>query len=244
MGYRDRGGINNKGRNNVVDVGVKESSAKYVPVKSNDKNMNVDECIVADEVVKSSSNVGVGMSNVKSNSKKESGNLEMKDKASDGISKGSVFKDGVSVENRFDVLNEDIDVEVSDVWEDVRARITTACNSGLPIAEEEINKWPDDIVKLYKEKWKKRSYAEKSPAELKLIEVMENLHNRIVQLNENLHVNARANALRLVKETDEATGVKSNSNLYTKFYDQSCREDLIKVEELQWERRRAEVDHF
>ncbi|GKD04471.1 hypothetical protein Tco_1179445, partial [Tanacetum coccineum] len=194
MGYRDRGGINNKGRNNVVDVGVKESSAKYVPVKSNDKNMNVDECIVADEVVKSSSNVGVGMSNVKSNSKKESGNLEMKDKASDGISKGSVFKDGVSVENRFDVLNEDIDVEVSDVWEDVRARITTACNSGLPIAEEEINKWPDDIVKLYKEKWKKRSYAEKSPAELKLIEVMENLHNRIVQLNENLHVNARANA--------------------------------------------------
>ncbi|GKC02083.1 zinc knuckle CX2CX4HX4C containing protein, partial [Tanacetum coccineum] len=243
-GYRDRGGINNKGRNNVVDVRVKESSAKYVPVKSNDKNMNVDECIVADEVVKSSSNVGMGMSNVKSNSKKESGNLEMKDKASDGISKGSVFKDGVSVENRFDVLNEDIDVEVSDVWEDVRARITTACNSGLPIAEEEINKWPDDIVKLYKEKWKKRSYAEKSPAELKLIEVMENLHNRIVQLNENLHVNARANALRLVKETDEATGVKSNSNLYTKFYDQSCREDLIKVEELQWERRRAEVDLF
>ncbi|GKA03855.1 RNA-directed DNA polymerase, eukaryota, reverse transcriptase zinc-binding domain protein, partial [Tanacetum coccineum] len=148
-----------------------------------------------DEVVKSSSNVGVGMSNVKSNSKKESGNLEMKDKASDGISK-------------------DIDVEVSNVWEDVRARITTACNSGLPIAEEEINKWPDDIVKL------------------------------IVQLNENLHVNARANALRLVKETDEATGVKSNSNMYTKFYDQSCREDLIKVEELQWERRRAEVDLF
>ncbi|GJZ37316.1 zinc knuckle CX2CX4HX4C containing protein [Tanacetum coccineum] len=216
MGYRDRGGVNNKGRNNVVDVGVKESSAKYVPVKSNDKNMNVDECIVADEVVKISSNVGVGMSNVKSNSKKESGNLEMKDKASDGSSKGSVFKDGVSVENRFDALNEDIDVEVSDVWEDVRARIATACNSGLPITEEEINKWPVDIVKLYKEKWKKRSYAEKSPAELKLIEVMENLHNRIVQLNENLHVNARANALR---------------------------EDLIKVE-LQWERRRAEVDIF
>ncbi|GJY49157.1 RNA-directed DNA polymerase, eukaryota, reverse transcriptase zinc-binding domain protein, partial [Tanacetum coccineum] len=61
-----------------------------------------------DEVVKSNSNVGVGMSNVKSNSKKESGNLQMKDKASNGISKGSVFKDGVSVENRFDVLNEDI----------------------------------------------------------------------------------------------------------------------------------------
>ncbi|GKA31463.1 zinc knuckle CX2CX4HX4C containing protein [Tanacetum coccineum] len=244
MGYRDRGGINNKSRNNVVDIEVKESSAKYVPVKSNDNNMNVDECIVADEVVKSSSNVGVGMSNVKSNSNKESGNLEMKDKASDGTSKGSVFKDGVSVENRFDVLNEDIDVEVSDVWEEVRARITTACNSGLPIAEEEINKWPDDIVKLYKEKWKKRSYVEKSPAELKLIEVMESLHNRIVQLNENLHVNARANALRLVKETNDATGVKSNSNLYTKFYDQSCREDLIKVEELQWERRRAEVDLF
>ncbi|GKD58659.1 hypothetical protein Tco_1296168 [Tanacetum coccineum] len=97
MGYKDRGGVNNKGRNNVVDVGVKESSAKYVPVKNNDKNMNVDECIVAGEVVKISSNVGVGMSNVKSNSKKESGNLEMKDKASDGISKGSVFKDGVSV---------------------------------------------------------------------------------------------------------------------------------------------------
>ncbi|GKG32237.1 hypothetical protein Tco_0427187, partial [Tanacetum coccineum] len=90
--------------------------------------------------------------------------------------------------------------EVSDDWEEVRARITTACNSGFPIAEEEINKWPDDIVKLYKEKWKKRSYVEKSPAELKLIEVMESLHNRIVQLNENLHVNARANALRLVKE--------------------------------------------
>ncbi|GJT13944.1 hypothetical protein Tco_0860986 [Tanacetum coccineum] len=244
MGYRNRGGINIKGRNNVMDVGVKESSAKYVPVKSNDKIMNVDECIVADEVVKSSFNGGVGMSNVKSNSNKELDNLEMKDKASDGTSKGSVFKDGVSVENRFDVLNEVIDVEVSDDWEEVRARITTACNSGLPIAEEEINKWPDDIVKLYKEKWKKRSYVEKSPAELKLIEVMESLHNRIVQLNENLHVNARANALRLVKETDDATGVKSNSNLYTKFYDQSCREDLIKVEELQWERRRAEVDLF
>ncbi|GKA03854.1 hypothetical protein Tco_0676635, partial [Tanacetum coccineum] len=67
----------------------------------------------------------------------------------------------------------------------------------------------------------------------KYVPVKINLHNRIVQLNVNLHVNARANTLRLVKETDEATGVKSNSNLYTKFYDQSCREDLIKVEELQ-----------
>ncbi|GJR58908.1 hypothetical protein Tco_1501070 [Tanacetum coccineum] len=214
MGYKVRGGANNRDRSNVVDVRIKESSVKYVPVKSNDKNMNVDECLVADEVVKTSSSAGVGVSSVKSNSKKELGNFGRNDKSSGGKAKGSIVKDDISVNNRFDALNKDNYVEVSDVWEDVRARITTACISGLPIVEEE------------------------------LIEVMESLHNRIVHLNKNLYENARANALELVKETDEAMGVKSNNSLYTKLYDQSCREDLMKVEELQWERRMDEVDLF
>ncbi|GJX40549.1 zinc knuckle CX2CX4HX4C containing protein [Tanacetum coccineum] len=187
----------------------------------NDKNMNVDECLVADEVVNTNSSAGIEVSSVKSDSKKESGNLGRNGKSSGGKDKGSVFKDDISVKNRFDVLNKDNDIEVSDVWDDVRARIAIACMSGIPIADEEVNKWPTDMVKLYKEKWKERSYANKSPAELKLIEVMESLHTRIVYLNRNLYENAHVNALRLVKENDEAT-----------------------VEELQWERRRVEVDLF
>ncbi|GJT92149.1 ribonuclease H-like domain-containing protein [Tanacetum coccineum] len=63
-------------------------------------------------------------------------------------------------------------------------------------------------------------------------------------MKDHCHENAKRIALQLVKETDEATGVKSDKGLFDKYYDQTCREINHKVKELQWDKRRFEVDLF
>ncbi|GJT46938.1 RNA-directed DNA polymerase, eukaryota, reverse transcriptase zinc-binding domain protein [Tanacetum coccineum] len=191
MGYRNRGGYNGRSQNSSVGIGVKESSTKYVPVKSKDN------------VVRS---------------KKVAGEKEINGKSNDINMKESSPKKDISTQNRFDVLNEDIKDEDLDDWEDVRFQVLSTCNTGIPIADEVSSKW---VIKL-----------------------LESLHSRIAQLKDHCHENARRIALQLVKETDEATGVKSDKGLFDKYYDQTCRETNHKVKELKWDKRRFEVDLF
>ncbi|GJS56145.1 hypothetical protein Tco_0629507 [Tanacetum coccineum] len=58
MGYRGRDMYNNKGSNSFVSNEVKENVSKYVPVKNKEKVVNVDECLVTDEVLKSKPSSG------------------------------------------------------------------------------------------------------------------------------------------------------------------------------------------
>ncbi|GKB54606.1 zinc knuckle CX2CX4HX4C containing protein, partial [Tanacetum coccineum] len=186
----------------------RENLSKYVPVKNNEKVVNVDECLVTDEVMQTKPSTGA----VKL-SKEDVVNDGLGNRGSNGKSNGvngkeSIGMDDISMTNRFDVLIEENEEEVLDTWEDVRIQVLSACNSRVPIEEEE------------------------------------NLCSRIVQLKSHRHVNARRSALQLVKETDETTSVKSNKSLFDEYFSQCCREIDIKVKELQWDKRRFEVDLF
>nr|GEU80501.1 hypothetical protein [Tanacetum cinerariifolium] len=215
MGYKGREGYNNRGRNSGVVNGVKVSSAKYVPVKSSEISMTVDECVVADEVVKEISNADIGSYANKGSSNNALGEMEMSGKVNGFSVKESALVEEVSIRNIFDVLNKD-DVD---------------SNS---------NNWKA----LYEKKWQERPYADKSPSEIKVIKLMKSLRYKIGQANMSLNVNARTAALKLVKENDEATCIKSSSDLCNKCYEQYYREELLKVKELQWVRRKAESDLF
>ncbi|GJU64103.1 zinc knuckle CX2CX4HX4C containing protein [Tanacetum coccineum] len=119
MGYRNRGGYNGRSQNSSVGIGVKESSTKYVPVKSKDN------------VVRS---------------KKVAGEKEINGKSNDINMKESSPKKDISTQNRFDVLNEDIEDEDLDDWEDVRFQVLSTCNTRIPIADEVSSKWSDDML--------------------------------------------------------------------------------------------------
>ncbi|GJV21627.1 hypothetical protein Tco_1370647 [Tanacetum coccineum] len=188
MGYRGSNGFNNRGRSSSgVDNGAKNSSVKYVPVKSNEKVVTVDECLVADEVAKEVSNADIGSSANKGSSDNGLGKVEVNGKVNDTSVKESILVEEVSLKNRFEVLNED-DVD------------------GVPIVEDEMKGWSVDMVQLYEKKWKTRLYADKSPSKIRMIKLMESLNYKIGLANRSLHINAKATALKLVKDSDEAIG--------------------------------------
>nr|GEZ52374.1 hypothetical protein [Tanacetum cinerariifolium] len=85
----------------------------------------------------------------------------------------------------------------------VRACILFACKSGVPVTEDEMKGWSVNMVQLYKKKWKTRPYADKSPYEIRMIKLMESRSYKISQANRSLHINAKAVALKLVKDSDE-----------------------------------------
>ncbi|GJR00893.1 ribonuclease H-like domain-containing protein [Tanacetum coccineum] len=66
----------------------------------------------------------------------------------------------------------------------------------------------DEVSDVWKAKWKERPHANSNPAEFQLIKLLESLHSRIAQLNRGLHVNARSNALKLVKESIMVSGAE------------------------------------
>ncbi|GJR00894.1 zinc knuckle CX2CX4HX4C containing protein [Tanacetum coccineum] len=186
----------------------RENLSKYVPVKNKEKVVNVDECLVTDEVIKSKSSSGADKLNKDDAVKDDLGKRGCNVKSIGVNGQESTGMDDISMSNRFDVLIEENEEEGLDTWEDVRIQVLSACNSGVPIVDEE------------------------------------NLCSRIVQLKSHRHENARRSALQLVKETDETTGIKSNKSLFDKYFNQCCKEIDIKVKELQWDKRRFEVDIF
>ncbi|GKC99546.1 zinc knuckle CX2CX4HX4C containing protein [Tanacetum coccineum] len=183
MGYRGRDGYSNKGSNSFVNNEVKENLSKYVPVKNKEKVVNVDECLVTDEVIKSKSSSGADKLNKDDVVKDDLGKRGCNVKSIGVNGQESTDMDDISMSNRFDVLIEENEEE------------------GKTFVE-------------------------------------------IVQLKSHRHENARRSALQLVKETDETTGIKSNKSLFDKYFNQCCKEIDIKVKELQWDKRRFEVDIF
>ncbi|GJS56143.1 RNA-directed DNA polymerase, eukaryota, reverse transcriptase zinc-binding domain protein, partial [Tanacetum coccineum] len=136
MGYRGRDGYSNKGSNSFVNNEVKENLSKYVSVKNKEKVVNVDECLVTDEVMKTMPSTGADKL-----SKEDAVNNGLGNRGSNGKSNGvngkeSTGMDDISMTNRFDVLIKENEEEVLDTWEDVRIQVISACNSGVPIADE------------------------------------------------------------------------------------------------------------
>ncbi|GJS50263.1 hypothetical protein Tco_0600384 [Tanacetum coccineum] len=230
--------------NSFVSNEVKEIVSKYVPVKNKEKVVNVDECLVTDEVMKSKPSSGADKLNKDDAVKDDLGKRGCNGKSTGVNGQDSNGMDDISVSNRFDVLIDENKEEVLDDWEDVRFQVLSACNSGVPIADEVTSCWSDDMIRFYKKSWSERSIANKSLSELRVMKLWENLCSRIVQLKSHHNENARRSALQLVKETDNTTGVKSNKSLFDKYFTQCCREIDIKVKELQWDKRRFEVDLF
>ncbi|GJW17926.1 hypothetical protein Tco_0025362 [Tanacetum coccineum] len=73
------GGYNNRFRSNSVAIGVKESMVKYVLVKASEKTVQVEECIVIDEV-KQSNNKGKNKENKDVNVQKGNGRSVSEDR--------------------------------------------------------------------------------------------------------------------------------------------------------------------
>ncbi|GKB40393.1 zinc knuckle CX2CX4HX4C containing protein, partial [Tanacetum coccineum] len=249
VGYRGRGDYNSQGRNSFVKNGVKENLGKYVLVKNKEKVVSVDECLITDEFMKSGLSSGVDKLSKEDvagegGSKVDLSETEETDLLAGVKVKESAGMDDISMTNRFDILNDGIEEEELDVWEDVRFKVLSAYNTGIPIVDEDTRDWSDDMVLFYKKSWSERSIANKNLSELRMIKLIENLHSRIVQLRDHRLGNARKIALKLVKDTDKAIGVKSNKSLFDKYFNQTCREITHKVKELQWDKSRFEVDLF
>ncbi|GKE50314.1 hypothetical protein Tco_1481572, partial [Tanacetum coccineum] len=209
-----RGDYASRIKQNNVNNGHKQ----YVPVKNGEKVIRVDESMVANEVKK----------NDDSDKNKQKEGIE---KASDNVessySKLKKHNRNINTKNRFEVLGEENESNVSDIWKEVKIHVDVACDMGIPVSEDVISSWSADMVKFYDEEWTKRVKWNVTLEEMLKTKISD-LYADIVHLNRNLHVNAKTNALRMIKDFEEATGEKDNDS-YEKFFYQTYKEEVIKI---------------
>ncbi|PWA53606.1 hypothetical protein CTI12_AA442920 [Artemisia annua] len=183
MNYNVRGVYVNKANNNVSNVGVKVANNKNEPVNSGNVG-KVDDTVVVNENVESvnkgkakSSNgdgaIGENRSyektDVKRNmAKNNPGN--MNDKGSNkgnktvksskgGNETGAKDLSGsnnVATSNRFHLLSEEGVNLVTDPWKDVKEQVASACSTGVPITDNVLKGWTNEMVKFYTVKWNNR----------------------------------------------------------------------------------------
>ncbi|GKB04620.1 zinc knuckle CX2CX4HX4C containing protein, partial [Tanacetum coccineum] len=218
-GWQGRGDYASRIKQNNVNNGHKQ----YVPVKNGKKVIRVDESMVVNEVKK----------NDDSDKNKQKEGIE---KASDNVessySKLKKHNRNINTKNRFEVLGEENESKVSDIWKEVKIHVDVACDMGIPVSEDVISScsWSADMVKFYDEEWTKRVKWNVTLEEMLKTKISD-LYADIVHLNRNLHVNAKTNALRMIKDSEEATDEKDNDS-YEKFFYQTYKEEVIKTDDM------------
>ena len=71
--------------------------------------------------------------------------------------------DKVETKNRFDLLGEENDSMNTDVWNDVKSQVKAAYDIGLPISENVVKNWNDEMIGYYMVKCKQRTVNRSSP---------------------------------------------------------------------------------
>ena len=133
----------------------------------------------------------------------------------------------ISTNNRCDILGEYNDIMSTDEWKEVKIQVDDACVIGVPISEDAIKNWTDEMVAYYMVKWKKRDVNTISPQQ-RLKSKMESIHNMIVHLNRNLHNNVKANVEKMVENSIVTTGDKYDV-LYEHFILNALRQNCSKL---------------
>lgn len=229
----------NKSKVNANMEGKVISSNKSKTSNGVDALSNVNN---ADIVQTSNTNSKGKSDNGKSKNKGGMGKMNGKESSSGGTSRKVLETQKISTKNRFDILGEDNGNMDTYEWKEVKSFVNTACAIGVEISEEVMKDWTDEMVAYYILKWKKRPVHKASP-EQKLKSKMESITSRIVSLNRNIHNNAKRNAEMMVEKSIVTIGDKNDVS-YDKFYSQCFKAELRKVEELQAERGKTEVELF
>ncbi|PWA50741.1 hypothetical protein CTI12_AA469070 [Artemisia annua] len=115
----------------------------------------------------------------------------------------------VATSNRFDLLREEGVNEGVDLWKEVKEQVVSACNTGVPIAENILKGWNTDMVKFYTVKWNSRT-KHGSSIKQQLENEMNSLSRQIVQLNRNLAMNSKLNAEKMLKHSVLTTPINSD----------------------------------
>ncbi|GJZ10936.1 RNA-directed DNA polymerase, eukaryota, reverse transcriptase zinc-binding domain protein [Tanacetum coccineum] len=92
----------------------------------------------------------------------------------------SVAKKNVNTKNMFDVLiNESDNADIS-AWKDCKIYVDVAYDMGVPVFNEVFNGWSEDMVKYYREEWRKKVNHNVTPEE-KLESKIKELNIKTVQ---------------------------------------------------------------
>ncbi|PWA42887.1 hypothetical protein CTI12_AA521840 [Artemisia annua] len=188
----------------------------------------LDETVVANEDGKSN-NKNKGISNdgaVGKNGNRNTGNGDLKkntvnnrsgSKNDIGVSKGNETNKGrkggnevkakeslgsksVFTSNMFDILGVEGVNEVGDLWKEVKDKVATACNTNVPIEENVLKGWNDDMVRFYSVKWNNRSWKNGSVKQQFEAEI-KSLSSRIAQISRNIKFNSKLNAEKFLKNS-------------------------------------------
>ncbi|PWA47577.1 hypothetical protein CTI12_AA497970 [Artemisia annua] len=230
---------------NAGNGGTRDANKKSEPVSSVNGGTigKLDETVVANEDGKSI-NKNKGISNdsaVGKNGNRNTGNGDLKkntvnnrsgSKNDIGVSKGNETNKGrkggnevkakeslgfksVVTSNRFDILGVEGVNEVGDPWKEVKDKVATACNTNVPIKENVLKGWNDDMIRFYSVKWNNRSWKNGSVKQQFEAEI-KSLSSRIAQISRNINLNSKVNAEKLLKNsvlTNQDNSDKANLSL-------------------------------
>ncbi|PWA81703.1 hypothetical protein CTI12_AA185460 [Artemisia annua] len=237
----DAGESNNKGKGEVNESGSKDVSYnENVKSKKNNSsegkadnngngsaskagNASAGDKSVVNEKVKNRTvmtKVDTGTS-----SASKASNV-LKDNVNNGGSHSgkTVETDKVETKNRFDILGKENESMNTDMWNEVKNQVKVACNIALPISEDAMTSWNDEMVAYYMVNWKQRT-ANRSSPEQRLKSKMESIKNKIVHLNRNIHNSAKSNAEKLLRNSVVITGDKMDVS-FDKFYSKCYKEEV------------------
>ncbi|GJT13940.1 RNA-directed DNA polymerase, eukaryota, reverse transcriptase zinc-binding domain protein [Tanacetum coccineum] len=210
-----RGGMYQRGNNGVL-------GAKFVPVRNTGKQ--IDNVHIMDDNVDSSSG---DKSKITNNAK--SGNM-----------KKVIERDEIHVENSFSALNDEIFEIGGEEWVQAKSKIDLAVELGMQIEDNEKKRWSYDLVKYY---------ADKCDVQVK-VNMIAGLRWRIAKLQKDI-VHRNTCVSRVANEEAEKRCVAlmkkegiTRTQAFGKIYEETYREELIKINSLQIEKQKAEVELF
>ncbi|GJY68312.1 zinc knuckle CX2CX4HX4C containing protein [Tanacetum coccineum] len=162
------------------------------------------------------------------------------EKAKNGSVKKVIERDEVRVNNSFSVLsNEGFEIG-GDEWVQVRSKIDLAVELGMEIDGNEKKKWSHDLIKYYDDKCDIQAK----------VNMIAGLRWRIAKLQQDIvHGNnfiskvANDEAEKKCVVLMEREGITRNQ-AFGKIYEETYREELIKINSIQIEKQKVEVELF
>ncbi|GKA81855.1 gag-pol polyprotein [Tanacetum coccineum] len=196
--------------------------AKFGPVRNTGKQ--IDNVHIMDDNVDSSNG---DKSKITNNAK--SGNM-----------KKVIERDEIHVENSFSALNDEIFEIGGEEWVQAKSKIDLAVELGMQIEDNEKKRWSYDLVKYY---------DDKCDVQVK-VNMIAGLRWRIAKLQKDI-VNRNTCVSRVASEEAEKRCVAlmkkegiTRTQAFGKIYEETYREELIKIDSLQIEKQKAEVELF
>ncbi|GJU08699.1 RNA-directed DNA polymerase, eukaryota, reverse transcriptase zinc-binding domain protein, partial [Tanacetum coccineum] len=163
-----------------------------------------------------------------------------KEKNNEGRNVKFIAQRNFNTKNTFSVLAKYVDENTTNEEQGIRVNIDVAFEIGVPIDEEEAQKWPQDLQEYYRDKYARMENGDKRKLLLNKIRILE---EDVRSRRDNIKAKCQKLANEGVVYEMENSG-NTRSQAYGVVYDKAYRNELAMIQDLIVKRQCTEVEVF